>query len=169
MANTIKAAPVADEFQQAWNYGWLGEPCPEPPADLDYWQVDGWLAAYQQGLEAVAAKRRKEADRLEALAKARANQVTAEQRDIDRRDYLAARDTAKQAEALAAQGAPKPKAVVFSVGYQHWRVATAKTHEVTLGSWKTHGGAKRAAERAGFEATIHDFRTAKEAIQRLKA
>ena len=169
METTKQAAPVADEFQQAWNYGWLGEPCPEPPADLDYWQVDGWLAAYQQGLEAVAKKRRKEADRLEALAKARASQVTAEQRDIDRRDYLAARDTAKQAEALAAQGAPKPKAVVFSVGYQHWRVATAKTHEVTLGSWKTHGGAKRAAERAGFEATIHCFDTAKEAIQRLKA
>ena len=62
-----------------------------------------------------------------------------------------------------------PQAVVFSAGYKHWRVATAEPHKVTLGSWSTPGGAKRAAERAGFDPTVHDFGTAKEAIQRLKA
>ena len=104
MANTIKATPVADEFQQAWNYGWLGEPCPEPPADLDYWQVDGWLAAHQAGREAVAEQRRREATAKEAYYQGRAHLVSAEQREQDQRSLESVRETANKAEALAAQG-----------------------------------------------------------------
>ena len=104
MENTKRAAPVAEEFQQAWNYGWLGEPCPEPPADLPYWQVDGWMAAYQQGLEAVAAARRREATAKEAYYKGRAHLVTAEQRELDQGYLENVRDTAERAEALAARG-----------------------------------------------------------------
>ena len=104
MATTKQAAAVAEEFQVAWNFGWLGEPCPEPPADLAYWEVDGWLAAHQAGREAVAKRRREEADKLEAYFKARAGSVTAEQREIDRQSLEGARETADKAEALAAQG-----------------------------------------------------------------
>lgn len=65
---------------------------------------------------------------------------------------------------------PLPRAVVFSAGYKHWRVAAAVSHKVTLGSWKTPRGAERAAVRAGFNPTLHDdLTTAGEAIRRLKA
>ena len=102
MAN-VDARP-AGEFQVAWNCGWMGEPCPEPPADLDYWQVDGWLAAYQKGREDAAAGRRKEADRLEAFFDARAGSVTAEQRMLDRQSLEGARAAADRAEVWAAAG-----------------------------------------------------------------
>ena len=103
MANTIKATAVAAElFQRAWNWGWVGEPA--PPACPDGLDAERWQATFQQGREAVAKKRREEADGLEAFYKARAGSVTAEQRTLDRQSLECARETADTAEALAAQG-----------------------------------------------------------------
>ena len=84
---------------------------------------------------------------------------------VERGGWKAAWNRGRKSAGLPDQ----PAAVVFSAGYEHWRVATAETHKVTLGSWKTPGGAERAAERAGFDPVIHGAETAKAAIQSLKA
>ena len=61
------------------------------------------------------------------------------------------------------------EAIVFPAGHRHFQIATAaRYHQIPGGPWSTPGGAKRAAERAGYKATIHSAETAKAAIQRLR-
>ena len=84
---------------------------------------------------------------------------------LDAAGWKAAHGRGRSAAGLG----PVPRAVVFSAGYKHWRVATAVSHKVTLGSWKTPRGAERAAVRAGFDPVVHGAETASEAVRRLKA
>ena len=36
-------------LRPAWEAGFDGQPCPEPPEWLDYWEVDEWVAAWDRG------------------------------------------------------------------------------------------------------------------------